>query len=133
MKFYFTFLLIVSQVIFLAVFGCSENDEPVSCNDRQIFLAEQRDQIRAFAETSICSDDFECRYIGFGSKPCGGPWEYLIYSTTIDTLELTNWVNDFNNMEEIYNQEGCGGMSPCNIPPSPIDFECQDNKCIPIY
>lgn len=132
MKLSFIISLLVSQLIFLAAFSCSNDDEPVSCDDRKTYLNEQREQIRAFAETSICSDDFECRYIGFGVKACGGPAGYLIYTTSIDTLELTNMVNDFNNQQEIYNQE-CGGISTCDIPAPPIDFDCVDNKCIPIY
>jgi hypothetical protein len=132
MKISFIISLIISQIIFLAAFSCSDDDEPISCTDRETFLNEQRDQIRAFAETSICSDDFECRYIAFGVKACGGPAGYLIYTTSIDTLELTNWVNNFNIQQEMYNQE-CGGVSTCNVPQPPIGFDCVDNTCIPIY
>jgi hypothetical protein len=132
MKISFIISLIISQIIFLAAFSCSDDDEPISCADRETFLNEQRDQIRAFAETSICSDDFECRYIAFGVKACGGPAGYLIYTTSIDTLELTNWVNNFNIQQEMYNQE-CGGVSTCNVPQPPIGFDCVDNTCIPIY
>ncbi|PWI29921.1 hypothetical protein DI383_09210 [Flavobacteriaceae bacterium LYZ1037] len=133
MKISFIISLIISQLIFLAAFSCSDDDEPTSCKDRKLFLNEQRNQIRAFAETSICSDDFECRFIAFGSKPCGGPWEFLIYTTSIDTLELTNWVTDFNTLEATFNQEGCSGMSTCDTPQPPIGFNCVDNTCIPIY
>ena len=133
MKTSFIISLIISQMLFLAAFSCSDDDKPVSCADQKLFIAEQREQIRAFAETSICSDDFECRFIAFGSKPCGGPWEFLIYTTSIDTLELTNWVADFNTLETSFNQEGCGGMSTCDIPSPPIGFDCVDNICIPIY
>ncbi|TYA52301.1 hypothetical protein [Formosa maritima] len=133
MKISFIISLFISQLIFLAAFSCTDDDEPMSCEEREAYINEQRDLIRAFAETSICSEDFECRYIAFGNKPCGGPWEFLIYTTSIDTLELTYWVNDFNLQETTYNQDGCGGMSTCDTPVPPIGFDCIDNKCIPIY
>ncbi len=31
--------------------------------------------------TPSCGGDGDCRYIGLGAKPCGGVWEYLVYST----------------------------------------------------
>jgi hypothetical protein len=132
MKISFIISLIISQIIFLAAFSCSDDDKPVSCADRETYINELGNNILAFAETSICSDDFECRYIGFGVKACGGPAGYLIYTTSIDTLELAIMVNDFNNQQEMYNQE-CGGVSTCDVPQPPIGFDCVDNTCIPIY
>ncbi len=133
MKSPFLISLFVSQLIFIASFGCSNDDDSLSCEERETILNEQRNYIRALAEASICSEDFECRYIAFGNKPCGGPWEYLIYTTSIDTLELTNLVTDFNNIEKTFNQNGCGGMSTCDVPQPPIGFNCVDNTCIPIF
>lgn len=133
MKLSFITNLIISQFIFLAILGCSDSDDKSSsCTNRQMQLNELRENIRAFAETSICNDDFECRFIAFGSKPCGGAWEYLIYTTSIDTLELTDMVNNFNSMEATYNME-CGAISDCLAVMPPTGFDCQNNICIPIY
>lgn len=129
----FLISLIITPFIFLTAFNCTDLDDKYnSCENRQTYLNGQREEIRAFAASSICNDNFECRYIAFGSKPCGGAWEYLIYTTSIDTLELTNLVNGFNTMEATYNEE-CGAISDCMAFMPPTGFDCVDNTCIPIY
>ena len=55
-------------------------------------------------DTSVCGEEYECRYIGVGSKPCGGPWEFLFYTTSIDTLELQSLVAAYNALEADYNE-----------------------------
>ena len=132
MKFSIIIGIITIQLVFLANTNCSGKDKTMSCTDRLTYLNELRDQIRAFAETSICNDNFECGYIAFGSKPCGGAWEYLIYTTSIDTLELTNKVTNFNALEASYNEE-CGAISDCMAVMPPTDFECKNNTCFPKY
>jgi hypothetical protein len=47
-----------------------------------------------------------CKVIPFGSKPCGGPVEYLAYSTeTTNEPRLKQLVNDFNRLAEKLNRE----------------------------
>ncbi|MCX7548980.1 hypothetical protein OS188_13575 [Xanthomarina sp. F1114] len=132
MKFPIIISIFISQLFFLAATNCSDTDKNVSCNDRLTNLDTQRDQIRSLAETSICNDNYECRYIAFGRKPCGRAWEYLVYSTSIDTLKLENWVTNFNSMEATYNKE-CDAISDCMAVLAPTGFECKNNSCFPIY
>ena len=102
MKLSFTIHLIAIQLIFLTALNCSDSDlKSTPCTDKQAHLNELRENIRDFAATSVCDDNFECRYIAFGSKPCGGPWDYLIYTTSIDTLKLMDKVKKFNNLEAL--------------------------------
>lgn len=72
-----------------------------------------------FAGTPSCNDDRECRYIGIGKKPCGGPWSYLVYSTpAVDEYELRYRVSRYNawnhGMNRRYNL-----LSTCDVPPVP--------------
>ena len=47
-----------------------------------------------------------CKLIPFGSKPCGGPVEYLVYSTaTTNEPRLKQLVTDFNRLAEKLNRE----------------------------
>ena len=80
----------------------------------------------------MCGDEFECRYIAFGAKPCGGPWEYLIYTTSIDTEELELLVTEFNAQEANYN-ETCGAISDCAVALEPTGFTCEDNQCVAVF
>ena len=36
-------------------------------------------EIKQLADTSVCSDEYNCFYVGIGSKPCGGFWEYILF------------------------------------------------------
>jgi hypothetical protein len=128
------FLIYLALIITASSFiiACTLEDEPVTCSEMLQDLQSFKISIEDYAATSICSDEFECRYITFGSKPCGGPWLYLIYTTSIDTLELESLVNDYNERETIYNLN-CEAVSDCSLPPQPTGFTCEDNLCIPVY
>jgi hypothetical protein len=126
---YLSFIMSIS----VTIIACSlPDDDPVACE--QIFqnIQDLKISIEEFAATSICSEEFECRSIAFGSKPCGGPWSYLIYTTSIDTLELETLVAELNERENDYNLT-CGATSDCSVPNEPVSFTCEDSQCIPIF
>lgn len=132
MKKSFSLLSLMSLFMLLTAMQCDDDDMSYNCEDSVAYLTELKSNIETLAEESICSDEFECRYIAFGSKPCGGPWEYLIYTTSIDTLALTSLVIEYNQLEASYNLN-CNAVSDCSTPIPPIDFGCENNVCIPIY
>lgn len=132
MKKTFALLFFISIFMLLTAMQCDDDDIYYNCEDNLLNLAELKSNIEMMADETICDDAFQCRYIAFGSKPCGGPWEYLIYSTSIDTLTLTSLVMEYNQLEANYNLN-CGAVSDCSTPIPPIGFECQDNQCIPIF
>ena len=74
----------MSLFISLTAMQCDDDDIVMTCEDSVQNLSVLKSHIETLANASVCGDDFECRYIAFGSKPCGGPWEYLIYTTSID-------------------------------------------------
>ena len=123
----------MSLFVLLTAMQCEKDDNyTISCEQRVQSLAELKADVQAIANASICSEEFECRYIAFGSKPCGGPWEFLIYSTSIDTVALASLVASYNTMESDYNSS-CNAISDCSTPQPPTDFRCENNQCIPIY
>ena len=61
----------------------------------------------------------QCKYIGFGDKPCGGPWTYLVYSTArTDESKLERLVREYNALQKKINAEERLG-SDCSVPPEP--------------
>lgn len=124
------FLVLIPSFFLLTATQCDEDDIDFSCENRLESLSELGNRIENLASMSECGDDFECRYIAYGSKPCGGPWRYLIYSTSIDTLELENLVNEYNTIEEDYNLN-CDAVSDCAVAIPPSGFDCDNNECIP--
>lgn len=61
----------------------------------------------------------QCRVIAVGVKPCGGPREYLIYSTEVtETQTLHDLVNEYNQCDQERN-ERLGLMSDCEFVEEP--------------
>lgn len=125
--------LILIHVVFFACIACTlEDDYAANCDTIVETLENSRLFIEDLAANSICNEEFECRSIAFGTKPCGGPWTYLVYSTSIDTLELVSRVNDYNELEMTYNIN-CGAVSDCSLVNPPIELVCENNQCIAVY
>ncbi|MFH1313632.1 MAG: hypothetical protein ABIJ00_10480 [Candidatus Eisenbacteria bacterium] len=92
-------------------------------------LEKMEQDILALAGEPLCSDSTECRYIGFGSKPCGGPWRYLVYSiSTVDTVELVKRVEEYNEYERCLNRR-YGRVSDCSVP-IPPRLGCRNGRCV---
>ena len=128
-----TFVLKLAVVFLLfTAFKCDDDTGSFACEERILQLSEMNATIQNLAATSVCNESFECRSIAFGSKPCGGPWGYLVYSTSIDTLKLTKLVEKHNQLETTINQE-CDRSSDCAFVSPPQRLECEDNKCIAVY
>ncbi len=81
-----------------------------------------------FIGKPLCAGDGDCRYIAFGSKPCGGPWRYLTYSAaTVDPVALAGKVCLYNAMNDVYNRRH-NIASDCSIP-TPPDLGCVAGMC----
>ena len=120
--------------LFLLLFStqCEDDIPPFTQETEQQELAALKTEIENLANTSFCGDAFECKFIAFGSKPCGGPWGYLVYSTSIDTEELENRVERYNREEAIYNT-GWGITSDCAVNNTPVSVNCENNACVAVY
>lgn len=82
-----------------------------------------------YSSEPLCSDVGDCRYIGMGVNPCGGPYYYLVYSTSnVDSLILVEMVSDYNQYNDELN-ERYGLSGPCVVPNIP-NLDCQDGQCV---
>ncbi|GAA4235533.1 hypothetical protein GCM10022291_17700 [Postechiella marina] len=127
------YLLIVLVLYLIVVaFKCESDDGLVTQEDEQTELSILKTEIETLANTSICNETTTCKFIAFGDKPCGGPWSYLLYSTSINTNELENLVEVYNKKEKEYNTKW-GVMSNCAIVTMPTNVECENNHCVAVY
>jgi len=126
-----TFVLISFCFFFVAT-QCDEDKPPLTFEEERAELNIYKDEIEDLAATSVCNENTECLFIGFGSKPCGGPWTYLIYTNSIDVGQLLLWVDDYNQLEQELNEKW-EIISDCSIASPPVGFECIDNTCNPIF
>lgn len=113
------------------VFSCSNNPE-TSQEDEKLQLDSLKNEIEQLIATGICSENTDCDYIAFGSKPCGGPWSYLVYSTSINVEMLQQKVEFYNNKEQIFNLKW-NVISDCSFAVPPTEVNCIDEICTAIY
>ena len=120
----YTFFILVLSI------SCSSTEN--TQKEDQLELETLANEITSLTESSICNEENECKYIAFGSKPCGGPWSYLVYSTSINTALLLEKVENYNQLENTYNLKW-GINSDCSVANPPASLECIDGKCIANY
>ena len=111
---------------------CEDDMAPPTQESEQQELASLKAEIENLTNTSVCGDSFECKDIAFGSKPCGGPWEYLIYSTSINIEQLETKVQDYNEKEAAFNIKW-GIASDCSFVLAPTSINCENNMCVAVY
>lgn len=125
-------LLSIFAVVFLfTAFKCDDNAGLTQEQEQQV-LTNLRQAIENLASNSVCNENTECKYIGFGSKPCGGYRSYLIYSTSINVSELEDMVETYNSKESGYNNK-YGIISDCTMVTPPTSVICENNTCVAVY
>jgi hypothetical protein len=90
------------------------------------------DSLRAAVQAEVkepsCRNGAECRSAGYGSKPCGGPRSYLIYSTmTTDSARLASALERYNGWDAARNRQG-GAVSNCMFEAPPA-LTCSEGRC----
>lgn len=109
----------------------------LSCHDddgEQIKSIEERmaaisGNVEASIANKSCNGADDCASVAWGSKPCGGPWSYLVYApSNVDVPQLEALVDEYNQLEAELNQlRGTG--SDCALVEAP-ELECADNVCV---
>lgn len=122
MKAFLFFLLFVGSAA-----SCQNTDETQNITSEDLEI--QFEAIKKLVNESSCDDNSQCRYIAYGTKACGGPQGYLLYSSSIDTEKLETLVAKYSRDEDSYNKQN-GIMSDCSIPSPPEKLDCADGKCI---
>lgn len=113
------------------VFACNDNSENSQEEDKQE-LHILKNEIEQLVAGGICSEDLGCDFIAFGSKTCGGPWTYLLYSKSINVSLLKEKITVYNEKETAYNIKW-NVISNCmaEVPPSKV--KCIDGVCTSVY
>ncbi|MFK5959700.1 MAG: hypothetical protein QM495_12635 [Lutibacter sp.] len=123
--------LIKTIALLAIVFSCSNN----SGSSQEEDLAELtllNNDIEQLVSTGTCTGNSNCEYIAYGSKACGGPTSYLVYSTSIDVELLKEKVAEYNEKEDLYNNTW-SVFSDCSVVLPPTSVECINGKCTAIY
>jgi hypothetical protein len=85
------------------------------------------------AQHQVCQNDSNCKSVEYGSRACGGPEEYLIYSeltlSNAEKTELLSLTGEYNTNSEAFNIEN-NVASICSIVMKP-NLVCQNQLCTP--
>ena len=122
--------LILLLFLFIgSVSGCEqqENEQEITAKN----LEKQLAGIHAVIDAGSCSETGECRFLAYGSKACGGPQGYLIFSDRIDVDALTKKVEEYSKAEDAYNKK-FGIISDCMLAAPPEKLSCEDGKCVQV-
>ncbi len=114
----------------IALLGCNEGQRviPTRLTDRATLEAMYQ-EIRDLTQDRTCQDTPECAALPLGSKPCGGPWTYLVYSkSTVNEVELQARVLHLGVYEAQYNEE-YHVVSDCSLATAP-NPACVNSVCV---
>lgn len=91
-------------------------------------LAAMKEEILRLVGEAACKEPTDCTTIAFGAKPCGGPWEFLVYSKSgVDEDALKELVRRYNDFNDVLNRR-YGWSSTCDVAIRPA-VGCVDGHC----
>lgn len=94
-------------------------------------LVRLRSEIMKLIGDANCRNVVNCRVVGLGAKPCGGPAEYVAYSiwrTMSD--EFGNMVSEYNLIAEdvVHESETVGACVRLDEPAA----DCVNDRCVTV-
>lgn len=122
------FIILFVFILSLGFNACKENKK----EKEALRLEKKRQTLSDLSNSVICKDSTKWTFTPIGNKACGGPTEYMAYSTQIDTVDFLDKVNTYTKAMREYNEKW-GIFSTCDIPPPPIGVSCTDNKAVLVY
>lgn len=103
------------------------NGDPAA--DLEARMAEVDGQVKELIADLSCSNDSHCQTIAYGSRACGGPATYLVYSAkNVNTVDLTDLAARYTKLNAQYNAV-TGAISICSMAMPPATA-CKANVCV---
>ncbi|MCA0932553.1 hypothetical protein LCM02_08820 [Lutimonas saemankumensis] len=123
--------LLFSFLAFFVIY-CDDSDAITKQEIEKEKIDNLKSQIKTLADTSVCTGDYRCYSVGIGAKPCGGFWEYIVYSNSIDVVDFLAKIEELNKLEKAYNLK-YSIQSDCFLAMPPSRIECIDGKCTGVF
>jgi len=117
-------LLIACAFLFLSM-QCDDDNNTGTTQD---MLDNKKQEIVSYINSFSCGENSNCNYIAFGAKPCGGPREYLVFSSNVDLAALQTMVDEYYAMDNAYNIK-TNAVSDCLLVGPPSNIGCTNNIC----
>lgn len=122
-------LLIKSTGIFFLLvlcFSCSD-DDGLTQKQEADNLEQMFSEIESMAFSVDCNDSSEWTFTSYGDKACGGPVDYIAYSTNIDTALFLQKIEEHRIAQQKFNKKW-GIISDCSLIVEPSGVICEDRN-----
>lgn len=120
--------ILILLLLLFGTAGSCQNSEEIQENTAQD-LDLQFEEITKLAASKNCTEGSQCSYMAYGSKACGGPQGYLVFSSEIDTEKLKDLVDKYTKAEAAYNKQN-GIFSDCMLVTPPQTIDCVNGDCV---
>ncbi|WP_299619037.1 hypothetical protein [uncultured Tenacibaculum sp.] len=120
----------IITIALLAFMSCSDNTSDLE--EDQELLKQKFEEIEALAKSKSCENANDWAFTAYGAKPCGGPWGYIAYPTTIDVSDFLEKVAAYNELNKEINKKS-GAISDCSLIAQPVDVACENGSPVLIY
>lgn len=129
------------MVLSWALLGCNDaSNELESVPQKSQAVVEPADdmealgmEIRRMIKTPKADTPEQCKIVGMGRKPCGGPERYLLYSektmSSDDVALFLEKLNRYNELARRFNEKS-GRISDCSIKVKPTTV-VRNGFCVP--
>jgi hypothetical protein len=122
------FIKILFLLLVLQSFQCSKSDDKNPNDITPEQLQAKKLEIKNYIASFSCSETVGCGSIAFGSKPCGGPREYLLFSNAVNLPQLEQMIAEFNELDNQYNIQ-TDAISDCLAVQLPTTIGCVNGVC----
>jgi hypothetical protein len=109
-------------------FQCSKSEDKSTTFTTPEQLQTKKQEIITYINSFSCSETVGCSSIAFGSKPCGGPREYLLFSNSVNLPQLQQMVTSYNELDNQYNIQ-VNAISDCMLVQQPANIGCVNGVC----
>lgn len=121
--------IVILSVLILSSCQLFESENRVyTLEELELLYAE----IKQMAESETCNNSNDWGYVALGSKPCGGPWEYITYSKKINVDDFLKKVKQYNQLQAEDNKRN-NRFSDCMYVNAPSRVLCENGKPILMY
>lgn len=122
-------MFFLAAICFNHSFSAEKSVAPTTLEELRKKVLPLDREVKAIIGDAVCASDNECRLIGYGAKPCGGPGRYLPYSIkSTNVVSLEEKVKEFNALGRELNLRA-GIASDCMLTPKPR-VSCIEGRCV---
>jgi hypothetical protein len=116
-------------VMLAALAACSTAAPPPEDTASAAAATDASAQLHALVGEAACSDNSQCRTVGWGAKACGGPERWIAYSTArTDGAALEQLARQHAEQQRA-SQARSGIVSNCMYVADP-GAQCVANRCV---